>query len=85
MVSIPVFTGKEKEDPQRFLRQFQRACMANGDRSEQSWLELLPIHFDDTASFWYDRQTQLTRSTWLSLTKALISEFQEKESYQTLL
>lgn len=85
MVSIPVFTGKEKEDPERFLRQFQRACMANGDRSEQSWLELLPIHFDDTASFWYDRQTQLTRSTWLSLTKALISEFQEKESYQTLL
>jgi len=59
--------------------------MANGDRSEQSWLELLPIHFDDTASFWYDRQNQLTRSTWLSLTKALISEFQEKESYQTLL
>ena len=85
MVSIPVFTGKEREDPEKFIRQFKRACMANGDRTDDSWLELLPIHLDDTASYWYDRQNSTTTATWGALTSALITEFQERESYQSLL
>jgi len=38
MVSILVFAGREKEDPERFLKQYKRLCMANGDRTEDSWL-----------------------------------------------
>jgi len=59
--------------------------MANGDRTEDAWLELLPIHLDDTASFWYDRQTTTTKLTWTTLFVTLITKFQERESYQNLL
>jgi len=46
----PVFDGANKADPEKKLRQFKRACMANGDRDELAWLEMLPIHLDDEAS-----------------------------------
>jgi hypothetical protein len=51
MVMIPVFDGASKADPEKFLRQFKRACIANGDRHEQAWLEMLPIYLDDEASW----------------------------------
>ncbi len=31
MVLIPVFTRKEGEDLESFLKQYKRVCMANGD------------------------------------------------------
>ena len=85
MVTIPVFDGASKADPEKFLRQFKRACMANGDRDEIAWLEMLPIHLDDEASWWYDAQSEEVKASWASLTKELLNEFQEKESYQALL
>jgi hypothetical protein len=36
MVSIPVFDGGAKADPEKFLKQFKRACMANGDKDPAS-------------------------------------------------
>jgi hypothetical protein len=45
--------------------------MANGDRSEESWLELLPIHLDDEASWLYDGQTEEIKGSWALLTKGL--------------
>ena len=85
MVTIPVFDGASKADPEKFLRQFKRACMANGDRDEAVWLEMLPIHLDDEAYWWYDAQPAEVKASWLSLTKELLNEFQEKESYHALL
>jgi len=85
MVTIPVFDSTSKADPKKFLRQFKRACMANGDQDEAAWLEMLPIHLDDEASRWYDTQSIEVKVNWLLLTKELLNEFQEKESYQTLL
>ena len=85
MVTIPVFDGASKADPKKFLRQFKRACMANGDRDEEAWLEMLPIHLDDEASWWYDAQSAEVKASRSSLTKELLNEFQEKESYQALL
>lgn len=85
MVTIPIFNGAVKADPERFLKQFKRACMANGDRTEDSWLELLPIHLDDEASWWYDSQSVEVKECWDLLTKGLMTEFQERESYQVLM
>jgi len=51
MVAIPVFEGVSKSDPEIFLRQFKRACMTNGDRTEANWLLLLPIHLEDEATW----------------------------------
>jgi hypothetical protein len=85
MVSIPVLDGLGKPDSEKFLRQFKRACMSNGDRDEGTWLELLPIHLEDEASWWYESQTAEIKASWILLTKALLTEFQEKESYQVLM
>jgi hypothetical protein len=79
MVSIPIFAGTANSDPEKFLKQFKRACLANGDKDSSSWLELLPIHLDDEASWWYEAQTKEL------LTKGLITEFQQKESCQLLM
>jgi hypothetical protein len=56
MVTIPVFDDSVNSDPKKFLKQFKRACMANGDRDPVAWLELLPIHLDDESSWWYNAQ-----------------------------
>jgi hypothetical protein len=82
---VPVFLGIWKEDPEKFLRQFKRAVMANGDIDEKAWLELLPIHLDDAAAWWYESPSAATKASWRELTKALITEYQAKESYQALL
>jgi ribosomal protein S21 len=36
MVTILVFDGVGKEDLDKFLRQFKRVCMANGNRDERA-------------------------------------------------
>jgi hypothetical protein len=59
MVTIPVFDVAGEADPEKYIRQFKRACMANGDCDEKSWLELLPIHLEDEATWWYGSQTAL--------------------------
>jgi hypothetical protein len=58
--------------------------MANGDRDEDAWLELLPIHLDNAAAWWYESQSTTTKASWGELTKALVTEYQAKESYQAL-
>jgi hypothetical protein len=58
-----VFLGTGKEDPEKFLRQFKRAVMANSDRDEEAWLELLPIHLDDAAAWWYESQSTATKAS----------------------
>jgi hypothetical protein len=85
VVTILVFDGASKADSEKFLRQFKRACMAKWDRDDAAWLEMLPIHLDDEASWWYDAQPAEVKASWLSLTKELLNEFQEKESYHALL
>lgn len=42
----------------------------------------VPIHLDDEASWWYDAQSEEVKANWALLTKELLNEFQEKESYQ---
>jgi hypothetical protein len=78
---ILVFLGNGKEDLEKFLRQFKRAVMANGGRDEDAWLELLPIHLDDTVAWWYESLNAQTKASWGDLTKAFVTEYQAKESY----
>jgi hypothetical protein len=59
--------------------------MSNGDRDPIAWLELLPIHLNDEASWWYDVQSGEVKASWDLLTKGLLAKFQEKESYQLLM
>jgi hypothetical protein len=59
--------------------------MANGDWDEASWLELLPKYLEDTAAWWYESQNVATKASWGELTKAFVTEYQVKESYQALL
>ena len=63
MVAILVFNGAVKADPEKFFKQFKRACMANGDQIEDSWLELIPIHLDDEALWWYDNQSDKVKES----------------------
>jgi hypothetical protein len=37
--------------------------MANSDRDEEAWLELLPIHLDDAAAWWYESQSTATKAS----------------------
>lgn len=75
MVSIPVFEGASKSDPEKFVRQFKRACMTKGDRTEVAWLSLLLIHSEDEAAWWYESKTNGTKRSLDSLTRALCREF----------
>jgi hypothetical protein len=85
MVTIPVFDDSANSDPEKFLKQFKRACMANRDRDPVAWLELLPIHLDDEVFWWYDAQLGEVKTSWDLLTKGLLAKFQEKENYQLLM
>lgn len=51
MVTIPIFDDSADSDPEKFFKQFKRACMANGDRDPIAWLEVLPIYLDDESSW----------------------------------
>jgi hypothetical protein len=84
MVTILVFDRGAKADLKKLLKRFKKACMANGDRDPTSWLERLLIYLDDEASWWYDGQLEEVKVSWELLTKGLLTEFQERESYQLL-
>jgi hypothetical protein len=75
---IPVFDGSANSDSKRFFKQFKGACMVNGDRDPVAWMELLPIHLDDEASWWYDAQRGDVKASLDLLTKGLLAEFQER-------
>jgi hypothetical protein len=40
MVVIHVFYGEDKVDFEAYIREFKKACMANRDRDEATWLQL---------------------------------------------
>jgi hypothetical protein len=85
MVAIPVFYGEDKADPEAYLREFKKACMANGDRDVATWLQLFPDFLEEAASRWYERQSPSVKSSWEVLIKTFVAEFQSKESYLSLL
>jgi hypothetical protein len=49
MVAIPVFYGEDKADPDAYLREFKRVCMANGDRDVATWLQFFPDFLEEAA------------------------------------
>eukprot|EP00249_Psilotum_nudum_P025171 c29402_g2_i1 orf=160-669(-) len=85
MGKIPVFYGNAGEDVEVYLRDFKRACIANGDRAQANWLELLPSFLEGKALTWYEEQERAVRETWASLSQALIEDFQPEEKYEDLL
>jgi hypothetical protein len=85
IVAIPVFYGMDKEDPEAYMREFKRSCMANGDCKEALWLQVFPDFLEEAAHQWYMRQSAAVKGNWKALKKAFILEFQSKESYQSLL
>jgi hypothetical protein len=85
MTVFPVFYGEDKEDPEAYLREFRRACDANNDRDEASWVQLLPDFLEKAARPWYLRQPIVIKTNWDQLRQKFIAEFQPRESYQSLM
>lgn len=85
MTVFPVFYGEDKEDPEVYLREFRRVCVANNDRDEASWVQLLPDFLEKAARRWYLRQPIVIKTNWDQLRQKFIAEFQPRESYQSLM
>lgn len=84
MTIIPVFSGKDQEDPVEYIKNFKRSCICNGFLTSSSWADLLPTFLDKTASKWYERQSIEIRRNWELLEKVLMNHFEVTESYQNL-
>jgi hypothetical protein len=82
---IPVFRGSKGEDLEVFLREYKRACIGTGLRIVMEWLNFLPEFLEGTTSFWFGRQTEELKGSWVDITKALVKEFSMKNVYQNLI
>jgi hypothetical protein len=85
MTHIPIFSGKEHEDLIAYICSFKRACISSGDRIPAAWLSLLPDFLDKGAFSWFGRQPLEIQGDWESLTWALVNEFQDNETYPSLI
>jgi hypothetical protein len=85
MTHIPIFSGKEHEDLIAYICSFKRACISSGDRIPAAWLSLFLDFLDKGAFSWFGRQPLEIQGDWESLTWALVNEFQDNETYPSLI
>ncbi len=52
---IPVFRGSKGEDPEVFLKEYIRACIAMALRTATEWLNFLLEFLEGTTSLWFER------------------------------
>jgi len=82
---IPVFRGSKGEDPEVFFREYKQACIGTGLRTATEWLNFLLEFLEGTTSFWFERQKEKLKGSWVDITKVLMKEFSVKNFYQNLI
>jgi len=85
MGKILVFYGRKNDNVELYLRDFKRACIGNGDRRPEDWLQLLPSFLEDEALRWFEKLPADRRETWDNLSAALIENFEPMDRYENLL
>ena len=85
MGKIHVFYWRKNENVELYLRDFKRACIGNGDRRPEDWLQLLPSFLEDEDLRGFKKLLVDRRETWDNLSVALIENFEHKDRYENLL
>lgn len=80
-----MFYGRGGKDIEIYLREFKRACIANGRDTPEQLFSLLPSFLEDKALKWYDDLDKNDVTNYDGLCNSLLDQFLPEEKYDALM